>query len=87
MEQTALRKWGNGRGVLIPKKTCDESGVSVGDALAVTVSSDGTIVLRPLGKRVQRHRKVTISELFEGYSGDYQPTEAVWGEPQGKEIW
>ena len=29
----------------------------------------------------------TIEELFEGYEGDYVPTEIDWGEPVGNEVW
>jgi len=87
MQKTALRKWGNGQGVLIPKATVEESGLSLGDPLDISVSGEGFIVLKPLGRRFRRHRKVTIAEIFEGYSGDYQPTELDWGAPQGREVW
>jgi len=29
----------------------------------------------------------TISELFEGYSDEYEPVTIDWGVPVGKEIW
>ena len=87
MQKTALRKWGNGQGVLIPKATVEESGIALGDYLEIEVSPDGFIVLKPTGHRFKRRKKVTIAELFEGYSGNYQPTEPDWGAPQGKEMW
>ena len=87
MPNTALKKWGNGQGVLIPKATVEESGLSLGDLLTITVSKEGFIILKPEGRRYRRQKKVTIAELFNGYSGDYQPTELDWGSPQGKEIW
>ena len=87
MPKTALKKWGNGQGVLIPKATVEESGLSLGDLLTITVSREGSIILKPEGRRYRRQKKVTITELFEGYSGDHQPTEFDWGKPQGKEMW
>jgi len=31
--------------------------------------------------------RTTISELFEGYDGEYEPIQIDWGAPVGKEIW
>ena len=31
--------------------------------------------------------RTTISELFEGYEGEYEPIQIDWGAPVGKEIW
>ncbi len=31
-------------------------------------------------------KRKTIIELFEGYNGDYKPSEIDWGEPVGNEI-
>ena len=28
-----------------------------------------------------------IEDLFEGFSGEYEPVEIDWGRPVGKEIW
>jgi len=29
----------------------------------------------------------SIEDLFEGFSGEYEPVEIDWGRPVGKEIW
>jgi len=31
--------------------------------------------------------RTTISELFDGYEGEYEPVLIDWGTPVGKEIW
>ena len=31
--------------------------------------------------------RTTISELFDGYEGEYEPVPIDWGTPVGKEIW
>lgn len=87
MQKTALRKWGNGQGFLIPKATVAESGLKIGDQLDIDVSIEGYIILKPEISKHKRRRKVTITEIFEGYSGDYKPAEMDWGAPQGKEMW
>jgi len=87
MPKTSLRNWGNGQGVLIPKDTVEKSGLSLGDQLDIDVSIEGYIILKPEWKRFRRRRRMTIAEIFEGYTGDYQPEEPDWGEPQGKEMW
>ena len=48
--RAAVRKLGNSSGIILPKSLLDEAGVSVGDAMDVTVE-EGRIVLAPL-----RHR-------------------------------
>lgn len=32
-------------------------------------------------------KRKNIVELFEGYDGEYKPTEMEWGIPIGEEIW
>lgn len=32
-------------------------------------------------------KRKSIVELFEGYDGEYKPTEIEWGIPIGEEIW
>ena len=32
-------------------------------------------------------KRKNIVELFEGYDGEYKPTEIEWGIPIGEEIW
>jgi antitoxin MazE len=87
MSTATIRKWGNGLGVLIPKKIFEDAGLAFGDQLDITADPDGAITLRPGALKHKRHRKVTIEELFSGYKGDYIPTECDWGSPVGKEIW
>jgi antitoxin MazE len=48
--RVAVRKFGNSSGVIIPKSVLAEVGVSVGDAVGVTLEK-GCIVLAPLKRR------------------------------------
>jgi antitoxin MazE len=83
---TTLNKWGNGQGVLIPKRICEQVGISVSDTLGLSVNDRGEIVLQPQERRYRRRRKVTISDLFAGYAGSYKPTEIDWVAAVGDEV-
>ncbi|GHT78468.1 multidrug transporter MatE [Actinomycetota bacterium] len=87
MTTATIRKWGNGLGILIPKKVYEDVGLSIGDQVDIQANPDGAIIMRPETPKYKRHKKVTIEELFAGYKGDYVPTECDWGSPVGKEIW
>lgn len=96
MATVTLTKWGNGQGVLIPKRICDQLGLRVGDK--VTIDSDGRrIDITPQRQNFLRGRVVSIQTLFEGWEGTYVPpadwagsgvgNEPDWGAPVGKEMW
>lgn len=77
---TTIQKWGNSQGIRIPKIIIDELKWTENDELALDIEN-GNIVIRKTSKRK------SIEELFEGFSGEYVPTDINWGEPQGEEIW
>ena len=49
----------------------------------------GRIIIRKIDMTtlVNNNARATISELFEGYEGEYEPIQIDWGVPVGKEIW
>lgn len=89
-----LVEWGDGQGLLIPKRICERLGLRVGDAVRITATEE-RITIIPLNERARRTNIVDLDELFEGYEGGYEPpsdwptfgNEISWGEPVGKEIW
>ena len=89
-----LTKWGNGQGLLIPKRLCQNLGIELGDKLKITATEE-SITIVPIRERARRTRWVTIEELFVGYDGTYEPPndwptdgdEIDWGEPEGGEVW
>jgi antitoxin MazE len=50
--RAAVRKLGNSSGVIIPKSLLAEAGVTVGDAVEMTLE-EGRIVLAPVERRVR----------------------------------
>ena len=73
MVSATLTKWGNSQGVLIPKSLCDKYGLSVGDKLIIEEGAAG-IELKPQRRRFATH-PVDLDELFEGWTGTYEPPE------------
>jgi antitoxin MazE len=78
MPTTRLAKWGNGQGVLIPKKFCETLGLKPGDEVNLSLK-DHEITLKP----EQSH---TLEALMRGYTGS-KPQEYDWGASMGKEMW
>lgn len=81
-----LSKWGNGQGLRIPKVVCEQLGITTGDNVSYSVTTDGSLLITPLeGRHYRRRRIVTIEELSEGWTGERVGEE--WGGPDvGAEI-
>ncbi|MCD8238272.1 MAG: AbrB/MazE/SpoVT family DNA-binding domain-containing protein [Clostridiales bacterium] len=77
---TSIQKWGNSQGIRIPKAMLDSLKWSPNTEITLTAEEDKIII------RKSNSRK-TIKELFEGYEGNYEPTQIDWGKPVGNEIW
>lgn len=78
---TTLKKWGNGQGLRISKELMKILGIdSIEQEIKIEVI-DHKIVIE------KAEREITIDNLFEGYDGDYKPSEYDWGEVEGREIW
>lgn len=75
-----LQKWGNSKGIRLPKVLIDELGWSENDELSISKDDDKIIIKK-------HNKRKSIVELFDGYNGDYKPEEIDWGETKGKELW
>lgn len=78
---TAIRKWGNSQGVLLPKRLLNALRWSEDEEVSITVVEGRLVIER------SRPEKPTIEALFRDYDGDYSPAEVDWGAPAGKEVW
>lgn len=78
---TSIQKWGNSRGVRIPKMLLDAVKWSENEKVTITVY-DGKLIIEKAKKE-----KESIMELFENYEEEYTPEEIDWGKPEGKEVW
>lgn len=77
-----IQKWGNSRGIRIPKVILDDLVWSDNEEVDLTVS-DGKIII----ERLERRERPDIHDLFAGYDGRYDPADIDWGEPSGREVW
>lgn len=78
---TNVQKWGNSQGIRIPKSILNELNITNGQSLDLSVA-DGAIIIRRI-----EHKRKSIKELFEGYTGDSKCEEIDWGERVGNEEW
>lgn len=80
MTMSTIQKWGNSHGVRLPKYILDEAAFSPDEPISIDVQN-GTIIIK---KAV---RKVSIEDLFKGYTGEYHEKEVDFGKPVGEEVW
>lgn len=79
---TTIVKWGNSQGVRIPKPLLENIGLAENDAVELVLEQDRIVI-----KKADTKKRLTLAELFEGYTCAYAPQEVDWGEPRGKEAW
>jgi len=79
--ETTVSKWGNSLAVRIPLVIARQASLGEGDSVALTLASDGGIVLRPTRRRYQ------LSELVARITPKNRHRETNWGRPQGEESW
>jgi len=80
--QTNIVKWGNSRGVRLPKYLLERAGLS--DNNAVDITSEGGIIII---KKIDDRRHKTLKERLEGTNtADYKWQEWNTGHPVGKEV-
>ncbi len=79
--QTRIQKWGNSLGLRIPKSFAEETGVSAGSEVSLTVV-DGGLVVRPT-----RVRKYALADLLQGVNRRNLHAEVDSSGPVGGEAW
>lgn len=77
--QTQVAKWGNSLAVRIPKALAERARLREGDRLEMTLSEDGSLVLRACRPSFQ------LDDLLAGITEDNCHCEITWGCSKGKE--
>jgi len=80
-KETTVSKWGNSLAVRIPLAIARQASMGEGDSVALTLDSDGGIVLRPTRRRYE------LSKLVARITPKNRHRETDWGQPQGEESW
>jgi antitoxin MazE len=86
--QTKIVKWGNSRGIRIPKAFLENMNVAENDPVYITLSDEKIII----EKIKDIKHKTTEERLAEFYGENFDQKRAVqkeinWGRPVGQEIW
>lgn len=81
---TNICRWGNSRGIRLPKAVLDIVGFRDDEEVALIAEGDTIIIKR--AEKSPAKPYPSLSERFAGYAGDYVPEEWDVGKPVGKEI-
>lgn len=81
---TNICRWGNSRGVRLPKTVLDLVGLKDDDEVSLTINDDSIIIRKAREERGKNYP--SLAERFSGYTGDYVPKEWETGAAVGKEI-
>lgn len=79
--ETTVSKWGNSLAVRIPQGIAKQARIREGDALALALRPDGSIVLRSTRRRYE------LSELVSRITSKNRHRETAWGPRAGEESW
>lgn len=80
--KTTIVKWGNSQGVRLPKHLLESADIGEQDMVELIAENHSIVI-----KKVDAQPRMTIQELFEGFTGTYDAELVDWGSPKGKEIW
>jgi len=80
---TTIVKWGNSRGVRLPKYLLDSVKLTDNDTVEVVTENDNIVIKKTAEKRPHK----TLKERLEGFDGEYVFEEWDTGKPVGREVW
>lgn len=76
-----LHRWGNSIGLRVPRPMLAQLGLTAGSRVDIRIEGS-RLVMEPV-----RPKRLSMSELLEGFAPDDRPDEIDWGEPVGREVW
>lgn len=80
--QTVIKKWGNSQGIRIPKRILEKLNFKENEIVELK-ELNGSILIQ---KSVRVY--LSLEELFEGYTGNYECSEYDFGDDVGSEkVW
>ena len=80
---TTIVKWGNSRGVRLPKYLLDSVKLTDNDPVEVVTENDNIIIKKITVKRPHK----SLKERLAGFEGEYVFEEWDTGAPVGREVW
>ena len=82
--QATIAKWGNSLALRLPRHITEQTKLSDGSAVELTVDADGALRIVPT------RRKLALDELLDGEperAPEGTSRETDWGTPRGGEPW
>ena len=80
---TTIVKWGNSRGIRLPKHLLDSVKLTDNDIVEV-ITENNNIIIKKLTEKKPRK---TFEERIAGFNGEYISEEWDTGKPVGNEVW
>lgn len=80
MMKVSVNKWGNSKGIRLPKAVTESLDIGDNDSLNIEIKDNSIILSKPKDE-------ITIEELFKDYKGGSFQAEIQEFEPQGNEKW
>ena len=77
--QATIQKWGNSRGIRIPKRILDNLNFKENEIVEIK-EANGSILIQ---KAVKEY--MSLDDLFKSYNGNYECSEYDFGEDVGNE--
>ena len=83
MEITAIKKWGNSQGIIIPKYLLNSLKWQTDEKITLRIEDKKILI-----EQAPENQYKNIKELFKGFNlKNYKPHEIDWGKPAGDELW
>ena len=92
---TTIVKWGNSRGIRLPKPFLESLNLSDNDAVDI-LTENNTIIIKKSANRQHKTMKQRLEEfhgkdietiLKEADASTERPIMVDWGKPVGEEVW
>ncbi|MCD2136758.1 AbrB/MazE/SpoVT family DNA-binding domain-containing protein [Salinicoccus halitifaciens] len=80
MMKVSVNRWGNSKGIRLPKAVTEALEIEENDSLNIEIKDGAVILSKP-------KKEITIEEMFKDYKGGSFQAEIQEFEPEGNEKW
>lgn len=80
MVKVSVNKWGNSKGIRLPKTVTEALNINIYDNLELEIKDDSIILSKP-------KNEITIEEMFKDYDANPFQADIQEFEPTGNEKW
>jgi antitoxin MazE len=80
MMKVSVNRWGNSKGIRLPKAVTEALDIEENDSLNIEIKDGAVVLSKP-------KKEITIEEMFKDYKGGSFQAEIQEFEPEGNEKW